>query len=103
MKLSVELVNSNGENLLKKELEVKGSAWQKLTAVLKAHFTDVRSRLRVVLQTEGTVDMDHISLFPVNTWKKRENGLRADLVQADRKSTRLNSSHEIPSRMPSSA
>ena len=55
---------------------------QKLTAVLKAPFTDVRSRLRVVLQTEGTVDMDHISLFPVNTWKKRENGLRADLVQA---------------------
>ena len=75
MKLSVELVNSNGENLLKKELEVKGSEWQKLTAVLKAPFTDVRSRLRVVLQTEGTVDMDHISLFPVNTWKKRENGL----------------------------
>ena len=26
--------------------------------------------------------MDHISLFPVNTWKKRENGLRADLAQA---------------------
>ena len=75
-------MNSNGENLLKKELEVKGSEWQKLTAVLKAPFTDVRSRLRVVLQTEGTVDMDHISLFPVNTWKKRENGLRADLVQA---------------------
>ena len=57
---------------------MKGSEWQKLTAVLKAPFTDVRSRLRVVLQTEGTVDMDHISLFPVNTWKKRENGLRAD-------------------------
>lgn len=36
MKLSVELVNSNGENLLKKELEVKGSEWQKLTAVLDA-------------------------------------------------------------------
>ena len=46
-------MNSNGENLLKKELEVKGSEWQKLTAVLKAPFTDVRSRLRVVLQTEG--------------------------------------------------
>ena len=26
--------------------------------------------------------MDHISLFPVNTWKNRENGLRADLAQA---------------------
>ena len=28
---------------------------------------------------------------------------RADLTEIDRKSTRLNSSHEIPSRMPSSA
>ena len=82
MKLSIELVNSNGENLLKEELEVRGSDWQKLTAVLKAPFTDARSRLRVVLLTEGTVDMDHISLFPVDTWKQRENGLRADLVQA---------------------
>ena len=27
----------------------------------------------------------------------------ANLIHADRKSTRLNSSHEIPSRMPSSA
>lgn len=82
MKLSVELVNSNGENLLKKELDVRGNDWQKVTAVLEAPFTDARSRLRVVLLTEGTVDMDHISLFPVNTWKQRENGLRADLVQA---------------------
>ena len=82
MKLSVELVNSNGENLLKRELEVRGSDWQKLTAVLQAPFTDAHSRLRVVLLTEGTVDMDHISLFPVDTWKQRENGLRADLVQA---------------------
>lgn len=82
MKLSIELVNANGENLLKQALEVKGNDWQKLTAVLKSPFTDAHSRLRIVLETEGTVDMDHISLFPVNTWKKRENGLRADLAQA---------------------
>lgn len=82
VKLSIELVNANGENLLKKELEVRGAEWQKLTAVLRSPFTDAHSRLRVVLQTRGTVDMDHISLFPVNTWKQRENGLRADLVQA---------------------
>ena len=81
-KLSVELVNAGGENLFKKELEVKGEAWQKVSAVLAAPFTDARSRLRIVLQTRGTVDMDHISLFPARTWKGRENGLRADLVQA---------------------
>lgn len=82
MKLSIELVNANGENLLKQQLEVKGNDWQKLTAVLKSPFTDAHARLRVVLESKGTVDMDHISLFPVNTWKKRENGLRADLAQA---------------------
>lgn len=38
--------------------------------------------LRIVLETKGTVDMDHVSLFPVKTWKGRENGLRADLAQA---------------------
>lgn len=82
MKLSIELVNANGENLLKQALEVKGNDWQKLTAVLKSPFTDAHARLRVVLESKGTVDMDHISLFPVDTWKKRENGLRADLAQA---------------------
>lgn len=82
MKLSIELVNSNGENRLTKEIEVKGGEWHKLTAILKAPFTDAHSRLRIVALTRGTVDMDHISLFPVNTWKKRENGLRADLAQA---------------------
>ncbi|WP_195547005.1 alpha-L-arabinofuranosidase C-terminal domain-containing protein [Bacteroides intestinalis] len=82
MKLSIELVNSNAQNLLKKEIEVSGNNWQKLTAVLKSPFTDAHARLRILLETRGTVDMDHISLFPVNTWKGRENGLRADLAQA---------------------
>ncbi len=82
MKLSIELVNSQGENVLKKELQVNSQDWKKMTLELQAPFTDAHSRLRVVLLTEGTVDMDHISLFPVHTWKQRENGLRADLVQA---------------------
>lgn len=82
MKLSIELVNSDGENLLKKEIEISGNSWQKQTVVLQSPFTDAHSRLRVVLLSEGTVDMDHISLFPVKTWKNRENGLRADLAQA---------------------
>lgn len=82
MKLSIELVNSQGENVLKKELQVNSQDWKKMTLELQAPFTDAHSRLRVVLLTEGTVDMDHISLFPVHTWKQRENGLRADLAQA---------------------
>ena len=30
----------------------------------------------------GTVDLEHVSLFPVDTWKGHENGLRKDLAQA---------------------
>lgn len=82
MKLSVELVNSDAQNLLKKGIEVSSREWQKQTVVLKSPFTDAHARLRIVLESKGTVDMDHISLFPVKTWKGRENGLRADLAQA---------------------
>lgn len=82
MKLSVELVNSDAQNLLKKGIEVSSREWQKLTVVLKSPFTDAHAHLRIVLESKGTVDMDHISLFPVKTWKGRENGLRADLAQA---------------------
>lgn len=82
MKISVELVNSNGENRLVKEVTITGKDWNKSTVILKSLFTDAHSRLRMVLLTPGSVDVDHISLFPVRTWKGRENGLRADLAQA---------------------
>ena len=36
-------------------------------------------------------------------WLRRGETLAVSLMDRDRKSTRLNSSHEIPSRMPSSA
>lgn len=54
----------------------------KIAARLTSPFTDAHSRLRIVLKNRGTVDMDHISLFPADTWKGRENGLRKDLAQA---------------------
>lgn len=82
MKLSIELVNSQNDNLLRQELEVSADEWKKQTIILKSPFTDAHARLRIVLLSEGSVDLDHISLFPVNTWKGRENGMRADLAQA---------------------
>jgi alpha-N-arabinofuranosidase len=35
----------------------------------------------VLVDGAGTVDLDMVSLFPENTWKKRPGGLRADMVQ----------------------
>lgn len=82
MKLSVELVRADGANPVKKQIEIGGSQWKKYTVTLKPGFTDAHSRIRLVLESKGTVDMDHISLFPTDTWKGRENGLRKDLAQA---------------------
>ena len=40
-----------------------------------------RTRLRVLPDGPGAVDVDMVSLFPEDTWQGRENGLRRDLVQ----------------------
>lgn len=40
-----------------------------------------RTRLRVLADGPGTVDVDMVSVFPADTWQGRENGLRKDLVQ----------------------
>ena len=52
------------------------------TLVMKAGKSDAHARLRLTVETKGVLDIDHVSLFPVDTWNGRENGLRKDLVQA---------------------
>jgi alpha-L-arabinofuranosidase len=55
--------------------------WQKFDAVIKSSGAAAHARLVVLATAPGRVDLDMISLFPENTWKRRPNGLRADLVQ----------------------
>ncbi|WP_303310843.1 alpha-L-arabinofuranosidase C-terminal domain-containing protein [Hymenobacter sp. BT730] len=55
--------------------------WKKYTAVLKSAGTAPRARLKLTMEGAGTLDIDVVSLFPKDTWNKRENGLRTDLVQ----------------------
>jgi alpha-L-arabinofuranosidase len=59
-----------------------GPRWKRVGGVFRSAGTSSRARL-VVLATgaSGQVDLDMVSLFPVNTWKRRPNGLRADLVR----------------------
>lgn len=44
--------------------------------------TNPKAILRIFLASRQTVDLEHISLFPVDTWQGHENGLRKDLAQA---------------------
>jgi alpha-N-arabinofuranosidase len=40
-----------------------------------------KGHLNLVVQGNGTVDVDLISLYPNDTWQNRPNGLRSDLVK----------------------
>ena len=65
-----------------KKLEITSDEWTKYQIILKPEVEEKKAHLRIFLETDGNVDLEHVSLFPVETWKGRENGLRKDLVQA---------------------
>lgn len=79
--LEIELVNSKGEVIGKTNLTGFTGKWNKYKAQITVAATDAKAALRVLVKGEGTLQMDMISLFPKDTWKGRENGLRKDLVQ----------------------
>lgn len=86
-RLKCELVDpaTMGENQNKGEstVAVNSKEWKKYTTVITPSETVVKGKLRIFMQKpEGdAVDMEHISLFPVDTWKGHENGMRKDLAQ----------------------
>lgn len=80
--LDVELVGADGQTLTKQQVKISSADWKKYTLTLTAPRTEAKARLRVVMREKGTADVDHVSLFPTDTWKGREGGLRRDLVEA---------------------
>ena len=64
-------------------LTIDSKEWKKYQVVLKSTRRTDKGFLRVLLDKQSAVvDLEHISLFPVDTWKGRENGLRKDLAEA---------------------
>ena len=81
LRLRVELVNAQGESIGSTTVNPDNSQWKKYTASFISFATDKKAQLNIWFEGKGSVDMDMISLFPEDTWKKRPGGLRADLVQ----------------------
>lgn len=82
MKIAFEFINSDGSNTGKAEVIVDSKEWKEYKATIKSGKTDFYAKFRLNTRNEGTIDIDHISLFPEKTWKNRENGLRLDIAQA---------------------
>lgn len=82
MRIRLELVSALNDIIESKKLEISGTNWQKYAVTLTPKATEEKAFLRITLETEGTLDMDHVSLFPERTFMNRKNGMRADLAQA---------------------
>ena len=86
VRLRVELCDpySNDERqaFATQRLTVDSKDWKKYQIEIKSTKTLQKASLRVFLEGREAVDLEHISLFPVDTWMGRENGMRKDLAQA---------------------
>ncbi|MBR6188215.1 MAG: carbohydrate binding domain-containing protein [Prevotella sp.] len=85
-KLWIDLVDnatmSDDQKLGNASVDVSGKEWKKYTTIIKPKRTFDKAHLRLWGDGKVTTDVEHVSLFPVKTWKGRENGMRQDLAQA---------------------
>ena len=84
--IRVQLIDqySMGEHqeFVEQTLDITSADWKKYEIVLKSPETQKKANLRIFLKGANPVCLEHVSLFPVNTFKNRENGLRRDVAQA---------------------
>ncbi len=76
------------QEFAQKDIKVESTDWKKYTVTLKSTKTINKAQLRIFLcdnngkSGKDAVDVEHVSLFPVDTWKGHENGMRKDIAQA---------------------
>ncbi len=73
---------SDDQKLGNAGFDVEGKEWKKYSVKVKVRKTIEDAHLRVWGDAKTVTDLEHVSLFPVDTWKGRENGMRKDLAQA---------------------
>ena len=76
-KIRVELIDENNSPMEKQSITIENNKWQKYSVELTSRQTLQKGYMRIFLEGNESVDLDHISLFPEDNW----NGLRADLVK----------------------
>lgn len=77
-----QVTDNDPQDFVSQELKITSGEWKKYEIILKSPKNDREASLRIMLNGKAPVCLEHISLFPVNTFKNRKNGMRADLAQA---------------------
>jgi len=77
----IQFIDAKGIVLGETKIAPTSSEWKNYSTQLTASKTEEKAQLKITFEGIGEIDLDMISLFPVDTWKGRKNGLRKDLVQ----------------------
>jgi alpha-L-arabinofuranosidase len=75
------LTDGTGHEIGSGKLESFDGYWKRYETIIRASVTVQKALLNIFVDGTGYVDLDMVSLYPVDTWKGRPNGLRKDLVQ----------------------
>ena len=65
-------------------IEVDSRKWKKYQVTVTSPVTEPKAALRIILERPDpaqAVDLEHVSLFPVETFNGHENGLRKDIAE----------------------
>lgn len=76
-KVRVEIVDDQDVPIAKQTLTIGTADWKKQSVTLTSDKTVAKGLIRIFLEGNEAVDLDHVSMMPGDNW----NGLRADLVQ----------------------
>ena len=84
--IRVQLIDEHSmgekQQFVEQTLDITSNDWKKYTLLLTPKQTMKKSKLRIFLKGRNSVALEHVSLFPTDTYKNRENGMRRDLAQA---------------------
>lgn len=80
--IRIELIDAANHPFGNEKLIIDSKEWKKYQVTFKAGKNEKQGRIRIFFTSKGAADFEHISLFPVDTWKGREGGMRKDLAQA---------------------
>jgi len=75
------ITDSKGQEIGSGALSGFDGQWKHYESVIRANATETHAQFNLYLDEPGSVDVDMVSLFPADTWGRRPNGLRKDLVQ----------------------
>ncbi len=80
-RIKLQVLNSGGREVGSAIIENFSSEWKTHNVSFTSSDSAQKGKLNLVFEGEGVIDVDNISLFPHDTWKKRPGGLRNDLVK----------------------